>query len=335
MRIDEDVECGMESTIPSNDLLQSIVSENANTSKSSLFPNPFSIARRWQFWILTAVLALVASFSLLFDPLPKHPVEDVHWDSLPFNTTKTLFIAMNPREDGVVERIGVLKDKIGFRNAEAFQAVNGRQVDPDTLPLYTRYLMENGRHDHHQVSTAGMIGCYLSHVKVMEMMQPGDVFAVFEEDAHFDKTSPLKIKRLHDFVEKMSISFDAIMIGINRVPAPSGKTTTFSVGPDVELIQCHKDCTLWGTRGYLITYDGAQKILKHAYPIQTQIDALLSLVARYDSSFRLFWTSQDIALGPALLAIVADINYSKVRDIQFAEHAILKLMVLDRFKITA
>mmetsp|Transcript_40068 Transcript_40068/g.107304 ORF Transcript_40068/g.107304 Transcript_40068/m.107304 type:complete len:505 (+) Transcript_40068:232-1746(+) len=334
MRIDEDVECGMESTIPSNDLLQSIVSENANTSKSSLFPNPFSIARRWQFWILTAVLALVASFSLLFDPLPKHPVEDVHWDSLPFNTTKTLFIAMNPREDGVVERIGVLKDKIGFRNAEAFQAVNGRQVDPDTLPLYTRYLMENGRHDHHQVSTAGMIGCYLSHVKVMEMMQPGDVFAVFEEDAHFDKTSPLKIKRLHDFVEKMSISFDAIMIGINRVPAPSGKTTTFSVsaidmssnrsfplqytfrqvGPDVELIQCHKDCTLWGTRGYLITYDGAQKILKHAYPIQTQIDALLSLVARYDSSFRLFWTSQDIALGPALLAIVADINYSKVQD---------------------
>mmetsp|Transcript_40059 Transcript_40059/g.107259 ORF Transcript_40059/g.107259 Transcript_40059/m.107259 type:complete len:184 (+) Transcript_40059:232-783(+) len=182
MRIDEDVECGMESTIPSNDLLQSIVSENANTSKSSLFPNPFSIARRWQFWILTAVLALVASFSLLFDPLPKHPVEDVHWDSLPFNTTKTLFIAMNPREDGVVERIGVLKDKvcaqfverwigclysisgfpqIGFRNAEAFQAVNGRQVDPDTLPLYTRYLMENGRHDHHQVSTAGMVGLLL------------------------------------------------------------------------------------------------------------------------------------------------------------------------------
>jgi hypothetical protein len=33
---------------------------------------------------------------------------------------------------------------------------------------------------------------------------------------------------------------------------------------------------------------------------------------RYDNSFRLFWTSQDIALGPALLAIVADINYSKV-----------------------
>mmetsp|Transcript_40066 Transcript_40066/g.107294 ORF Transcript_40066/g.107294 Transcript_40066/m.107294 type:complete len:125 (+) Transcript_40066:419-793(+) len=116
---------------------------------------------RMQFWILTAVLALVASFSLLFDPLPKHPVEDVHWDSLPFNTTKTLFIAMNPREDGVVERIGVLKDKIGFRNAEAFQAVNGRQVDPDTLPLYTRYLMENGRHDHHQVSTAGMVGLLL------------------------------------------------------------------------------------------------------------------------------------------------------------------------------
>ena len=52
------------------------------------------------------------------------------------------------------------------------------------------------------------------------------------------------------------------------------------VGDGLELVECHKDCAVWGTRGYIITYDGAQKMLKHAYPIQTQIDALLSLVAR-------------------------------------------------------
>lgn len=48
-----------------------------------------------------------------------------------------------------------------------------------------RYLMETGRHDHSQVSTPGMIGCYLSHVGVLEKMKPGDVYAVFEEDAGF------------------------------------------------------------------------------------------------------------------------------------------------------
>jgi hypothetical protein len=52
------------------------------------------------------------------------------------------------------------------------------------------------------------------------------------------------------------------------------------VSDGLDLIACHKDCAVWGTRGYIITYDGAQKMLKHAYPIQTQIDALLSLVAR-------------------------------------------------------
>jgi hypothetical protein len=55
---------------------------------------------------------------------------------------------------------------------------------------------------------------------------------------------------------------------------------TLQITDGLDLVACHKDCAVWGTRGYIITYDGAQKMLKHAYPIQTQIDALLSLVAR-------------------------------------------------------
>ena len=47
--------------------------------------------------------------------------------------------------------------QVGFYNVEAFAAVNGKQVDPNSLPLYTRYLMDNGRHDHYQVSTPGMV----------------------------------------------------------------------------------------------------------------------------------------------------------------------------------
>ena len=108
--------------------------------------------------------------------------------------------------------------------------------------------MENGRHDHHQVSTTGMVnilpqfplvrlitksydqvGCYLSHVRALEMMKPGDVFAVFEEDAHFAANGPFKLKQLHNFIEKTALSYDVIMIGINRIPAPSGDTTNMPV----------------------------------------------------------------------------------------------------------
>jgi hypothetical protein len=39
-------------------------------------------------------------------------------------------------------------------------------------------------------------------------------------------------------------------------------------------------------RGYIITFEGAQKILEHADPIITQIDALFSLVASYERDFK-------------------------------------------------
>jgi hypothetical protein len=35
-----------------------------------------------------------------------------------------------------------------------------------------------------------------------------------------------------------------------------------------------------------MTYEGAQKILLHAEPIITQIDALFSLVASYEKDFK-------------------------------------------------
>lgn len=267
---------------------------------------------KWQFYPIGAILFLLLIFYI--QPEEHHVTETVKWESSPFNTTRTLFITMNPSDQEVLEQIHVLRSQVGFDNVEVFAAVDGKTVDMDSLPLYTRYLMENGRHDHHQVSTTGMVGCYLSHVRALEMMKPGDVFAVFEEDAHFAANGPSKLKQLHNFIERTALSYDIIMIGINRIPSPSGETTNLPVSDGLDLVACHKDCAVWGTRGYIITYDGAQKMLKHAYPIQTQIDALLSLVARYDNSFKLFWTSQDIALGPALLAIVADINYSKVQD---------------------
>jgi hypothetical protein len=126
----------------------------------------------------------------------------------------------------------------------------------DSLPLYTRYLMENGRHDHHQVSTIGMVnifsysrtkltrlnliarpyeqvGCYLSHVRALEMMKPGDVFAVFEEDAHFAANGPSKLKQLHNFIERTALAYDVIMIGINRIPSPSGETTNMPVSIEI------------------------------------------------------------------------------------------------------
>jgi hypothetical protein len=60
-------------------------------------------------------------------------------------------------------------------------------------------------------------------------MKPGDVFAVFEEDAHFSASGAAKLKLLHDYVQKNSVEYDLIFIGINRIPAPSGEITSLPV----------------------------------------------------------------------------------------------------------
>ena len=58
------------------------------------------------------------------------------------------------------------------------------------------------------------------------------------------------------------------------------------------LTECIKDCAVYGTRGYFVTYEGAQKILKHSTPVQVQVDALYSLVASFEPGFRTFWLDQ-------------------------------------------
>jgi hypothetical protein len=63
-------------------------------------------------------------------------------------------------------------------------------------------------------------------------------------------------------------------------------------------------------RGYIISYEGAQKVLSNAKPIITQIDALFSLIASYED-FKFFWLSTDIAVAPHWLDLFLK---SKVQD---------------------
>ena len=54
-------------------------------------------------------------------------------------------------------------------------------------------------------------------------------------------------------------------------------------------------CIRYGSRGYLLTHSGARLLLDHAHPITLQVDALISLLATYNPSFRLYWTTETVA----------------------------------------
>lgn len=51
----------------------------------------------------------------------------------------------------------------------------------------------------------------------------------------------------------------------------------------------------YGSRGYLLSYAGAHALLHHAHPIALQVDALISLTATYNDSFKLYWTIENVA----------------------------------------
>lgn len=54
-------------------------------------------------------------------------------------------------------------------------------------------------------------------------------------------------------------------------------------------------CTWQGSRGYLLSYGGAQTLLRYARPMMVQVDALMGLVATFEPGFRMYWPRVDIA----------------------------------------
>jgi hypothetical protein len=63
-----------------------------------------------QFYPIGAVLFFI--FILYIQPEEQLVTEKVEWESSPFNTTRTLFITMNPSDKEVLEQIHVLRSQV-------------------------------------------------------------------------------------------------------------------------------------------------------------------------------------------------------------------------------
>ena len=171
-------------------------------------------------------------------------------------------------------------------------AVNSSVAVQERVPLYVKHTMAHGRHDHMQISNAAMLGCYLSHVHVWEtfLNSTDAVVAVFEEDVVVDWSSRAVLNELwHDM---RGLNWSIVML-------ESGHLNTegrwLYIGQHLATCAEPGTCTWFGTRGYLLTRQGAASLLRHARPIMVQVDALVSLVATWDSDFNMYWTRTDVA----------------------------------------
>ena len=157
---------------------------------------------------------------------------------------------------------------------ERFPAVYGKKLSPEYIKEITHasvyYNQINGRSLDQQVPTLGAIGCYLSHVGIWQKLveSDSDMCLVFEDD--LAKTSSLK--EVEDFVDTVPKGWDFIYLGYYK-PLPSD-------GYDIRKDNYYKVKGMtYMTHSYLVSKQGATKLLKSALPIFCQIDSHISFLA--------------------------------------------------------
>ena len=116
--------------------------------------------------------------------------------------------------------------------------------------------------------TRGMIGCYLSHLKVFDLIKTsGKPYGMILED---DATFPEDIftTKINDALNAVPSDWDIILLG--RWPREEKRLKNYV-----------KVERFFGTHGYLINQKGIEKMQKFgSYPIEDQIDGVMGTLAR-------------------------------------------------------
>lgn len=163
---------------------------------------------------------------------------------------------------------------------QRFPAVYGKSIDPSYLQSITHpsvdYSIKRGRSTDEQIQGLGAIGCYLSHLKLWEMLveSKNEMFFIFEDDLNPKKK--IDLYELESYVAEIDRKYpdwDIIYLGFYK-PLPYGSE---DVKRSKNVFQVNE--ITFTTHAYLIHRRGAQKLLKYAFPIVHQVDSYMSFMA--------------------------------------------------------
>ena len=180
-------------------------------------------------------------------------------------------------------------DPIDLKGVEYIPAVT--QVNTSLLPLYTQYTIDHGRRFHMEISNTQMVGCFLSHIAVWQIvLREQELAVVLEEDAVLPDEFERNVKEIIHSLEGKN--WDIVML-IGRVwHVSTGRKVSYN--DLLYACQTPRECTWYGTRGYLIHPNGAKKLLENLQPLGVQVDAYISLVNAYIPGFSLLWSKREL-----------------------------------------
>lgn len=209
---------------------------------------------------------------------------------------KVIYINLNRRPDRQKNMEDILQHFDMTNISERFPAIDGKTLDLDKLDrnIISQNAIDDAVNNRglYTVMTKGGIGCALSHYNVYKKIVDEKInrCLILEDDirinANFYEALNSVQKELND---SNSNDFDMLFLGYHR----SSISHPFSVISK----NLYVPTRVYGLFGYIVSYQGAKKLLDTIFPLERQID---SAISDYSSNFKI------ILLAPNSRIIFSD-----------------------------
>lgn len=171
---------------------------------------------------------------------------------------------------------------------QRFSAVDAREFEgggirhPDISLLTAHNIKYKKRRSHYEIDKVGAVGASLSHFACWRALLASQAPAmiIFEDDIVLPR----------DLRDRLSVVMRALpadwdLIQFHRTEFSGGRYDCKPVSGGGEWQTCE---SLMGTHAYMVSREGAQRLLEKAYPIELHVDAYMAFMARL-SYVQMLW----------------------------------------------
>lgn len=179
----------------------------------------------------------------------------------------------SPRREVIAQRLSALGLQFEF-----FDAVYGKTLPKEELAKVD-YEFYPKNYNAQKTLTLGEIGCAMSHIKLYEHLVKNNIeqAIILEDDAI---VSLYFADIFNDALRKISPNFDILFLDHGKAkiyPFPKNLVERYRLAKYIRPSKYSKR-TIIRTTGYLLTLNGAKKLLKQAYPVRMPADFLTGLL---------------------------------------------------------
>jgi len=207
------------------------------------------------------------------------------------DNVNTYCISLEKKKGEWENILSYISKNTGIKDVQIFPAIYGKEVEKvyenplninkvsrpvqnilkengDIMSIWALYKLKKNqeRREHAQLGTWGAVGCYLSHYSLWKMLyeKDKDYFLIFEDDITFASDFKEKFDKL-----MKNIPEDTDMVFLDLAWSETSEKTKYENLDQVK-------GQFFGLHAYIITRNGAKKLLEKIFPIEIQLDSYIS-----------------------------------------------------------